>query len=217
MRPSPRLVVSRQPAQQPDEQRQGVSLVAAEAGQVSAVEVGFRVVAGVAVPVDDPAVGQGLAAAAGEQGLADGDPAGGVVEHEGRSLRGGDPRGDRVGPQGSFGAPPGKGAGAAAAVEDDADEPLPGGHLRVLPEPPHVLDAAEAGAADLLFRGLLEQPPHAPAGHVMPVAVAAVDDETGRRLPDDLRLGPGVELSVGNRFKVARQVDDPVGVVAGEV
>ena len=211
------LVPSRQPAQQPDEQRQGVSLVAAEAEKVSAVEVGFRVDAGVAVAVDDAAGRQGPAAAAGEEGLADGDTAGGVVEHEGRAVRGGNPRGDRVGAQGPFRAPVGKRAGTAAAVQDDADEPFPGRHLRVLPEPPHVLDAAEAGAADLLFRGLLEQPPHAPAGGVMPVPVAAVDDQAGRRLPDDRRLGVGIELAVGNRLQVPRQVEDPVGVVAGEV
>ena len=51
----------------------------------------------------------------------------------------------------------------------------------------------------------------------MPVPVAAVDDETGGGFPEDRRLGGGVELSVGNRLQIPRHMENPVGIVAGEV
>ena len=126
----------------------------------------------------------------------------GRVHHDRPLFGGGDRHRQRVDAEDLVDRPP-RGHRRQCVGRGEPDHVLGEGQPRVVGHGAAVVAPANGGHRDVRGPRPLDRPPHREGRADLPHAVAAVDEDGGRRLPDDPRPAAGVDLAV----------EEPIGVL----
>ena len=196
-------------AEQLDEQSQGVAFMAGH-GKHGAEERLRRIGGGVAVAIQGPARGDGLAILLGGDDVAAGHDGGGEVDLDREAFAGGERGGDGVGAEEGFISSLGR-HGRLAVGHGEQDKALRGCVVGVPGERAEVLGVAEGGGGDAVLAGEGDEQVESTAGLHLTGAVAGVKGDHAAGAAVDGEDGLGINEAGLDAAEINVEPGDTVG------
>ena len=224
--PAGRLDAVSQPGQQAgknlDHGSEAVALVALGPAQRQQRAVRLellRIGGGLAVAIDDPALGDRLAAGDGQADLAGGHGGGRHVEEQRAFEVGRHRERDRVGAKPCLGAAIGRDMlGAAAAIgRDHGEQAFLLRHQRIGGEAANMALAKHRAGGDVLLFSFFDGQLHRSLGGDVAKAPVPVDDRGGWRFLGDHPRRAGHDVADLHTVDIGGDLNDAVAVMAGQV